>query len=252
MANGFYERRGLGELRDLGDEALDYLKLRWASLRLTVADRMSTAAAKGLGIVVALVFVFTALAFLSIALALWVGQMLRNPALGFVIVGGGFLLIGVVFWLVGRRMFAGGMVRHFVDMFFSEEGEAGVLRKIDTVAELRGVRRELEVREEFAAERLAWDVSETLSPDNLIAMIAPPGSLVDRVIGGIGSGLTAVQALFGFVGSLWGGRHHKSHHAHAAHAARASHTTHARTATHHATRAPQIHPGEIEVEVELE
>jgi hypothetical protein len=114
MANGFDELRGLGE------ETLDYLKLRWASLRLAVVDRLSNAAARALGIVVALVFVFTSLAFLSIALALWVGRMLGDPVLGFLVVGGGFLLIGVVFWFAGRRMFLNGMVRHFVDMFFTD------------------------------------------------------------------------------------------------------------------------------------
>jgi hypothetical protein len=114
MTNGF------DELRSLGEETIDYLQLRWASLRLTVVDKLSNTAAKALGVAVAMVFIFSALAFLALGLALWVGEMLGRPSLGFVIVGGAFLIIGIIVWFVGRRMFLNSMVRHFVDMFFTD------------------------------------------------------------------------------------------------------------------------------------
>lgn len=110
----------LDELYTLRDETSDYLKLRWASLRLGVVDSLSQGAAKALGVVVAAILVIIALGFLAIALALWVGQTLANPALGFLIVGGGFLLTGIIFWIFGRHMFLNTMVSHFVDMFFTD------------------------------------------------------------------------------------------------------------------------------------
>lgn len=114
MANGFDELRGLGE------ETLDYLKLRWASLRLATVDRLSVAAAKALGALVALSVILFAVVFLMIALALWIGEMLGHASLGFLIAGGGFLLVGIILFYVGRRMFAGTMVKYFVDMFFTD------------------------------------------------------------------------------------------------------------------------------------
>jgi hypothetical protein len=114
MTNGF------DELRSLGDEAFDYLKLRWASFRLATVDRLSDSAAKAIGAMIAGVVLLFALVFLMVALALWIGEMLGHYSLGFLIAGGGFLLVGVVLWLVGRRLFAGTMVRFFVDMFFTD------------------------------------------------------------------------------------------------------------------------------------
>ncbi len=114
MANAF------DELRSLGEEGVDYLKLRWASLRLASVDRLSTAAARVAGALLAGVLILSAVVFLMMALALWIGEMTGSYALGFLIAGGVFLLVGIVFWFVGRRMFAGLMVRYFVDIFFTD------------------------------------------------------------------------------------------------------------------------------------
>ncbi len=114
MANGFDELRGLGE------ETLDYLRLKWASLRLGTVDRLSSIAALALGRAIAFVVILFAVVFLMIALALWIGEMLGHPSLGFLISGGGFLLIGIIFYFLGRRMFGGTMVRWFVDLFFTD------------------------------------------------------------------------------------------------------------------------------------
>jgi hypothetical protein len=111
---------GLDEFRELGLDAIDYLRLRWASFRLAVVDTLSRAAAKTAGIVLALVFLFSALAFFAIALALWIGEMMGRPSIGFVIVGGVFLLIGVLMWFLGRRIFTNGMIHPFIDMFFTD------------------------------------------------------------------------------------------------------------------------------------
>ncbi len=114
MANGF------DDLRSLGEETLDYLRLRWASLRLETVDKLSTAAARELGKVVAFVMIFFAGVFLMIALALWIGEMLGYPSLGFLIAGGGFLLVGIIVFLLRRRMFGGMMVRWFIHLFFTD------------------------------------------------------------------------------------------------------------------------------------
>lgn len=77
---------------------------------------------------------------------------------------------------------------------------------IRSVRELREVRREMELRELFARERLTEDVAETFSVGNLLSLVAPPGSVAGRMIGGVGTGFAALQGILGVVGSLLDGR----------------------------------------------
>lgn len=114
MANGFDDIRGLGE------EIFDYLKLRWASLRLGTVDRLSTAAAGAIGKIIGFAVIFFGVVFLMFALALWLGEILGHLSLGFLIAGGVFLLVGAIFLYFGRKMFAGTMVRNFVKLFFTD------------------------------------------------------------------------------------------------------------------------------------
>jgi hypothetical protein len=114
MANAF------DEIRSLGEEALDYLRLRWASLRLETVERLSMCASRVLARVIAFVVLLVAAVFLMVALALWLGEVLGHPALGFLIAGGVFLVVGVVICRGGWRMFAGAAVRWFVDLFFTD------------------------------------------------------------------------------------------------------------------------------------
>ncbi len=71
---------------------------------------------------------------------------------------------------------------------------------------LREVRREFELREWLARERLLDDVADTFSFDNLLSLVAPPGSLLDRVIGGVGTGFSVVQSVLATLGPLLAGK----------------------------------------------
>ncbi|MDR2912134.1 MAG: phage holin family protein [Alistipes sp.] len=106
------------ELLDLRDDALDYVRLRWDSLRLEAVDRLSCAASRALGCILALTLLLGALMFMMFALALWLGELTGHLSLGFLISGGVLLVAGVVVHLLGRRMFAGRTVRYFVELFF--------------------------------------------------------------------------------------------------------------------------------------
>ena len=83
---------------------------------------------------------------------------------------------------------------------------ARYLSEISTVRELKEARRELELREWFARERLAEDVAGTFTLGNLLSIVAPEGSLVDRMIGRVGTGITVAQGIFGLIGSFFGGK----------------------------------------------
>lgn len=115
--------RGLDGLYGLRDDGLDYLKLRWTSLRLTAVEKIAGSLSKAFGIALCLVFVIAALMFLMVALALWIGEMLGHLSLGFLIAGGGFLVVGVVLFFVGRMLVANSLVKHFIDMFFTYDND---------------------------------------------------------------------------------------------------------------------------------
>ncbi|MDR2893840.1 MAG: phage holin family protein [Alistipes sp.] len=109
------------ELRSLGDEALDYARIRWASLRLETVEGLSSAAARIMGAVIGGVAVTVALMFLAVAGALWLGELLGHPAWGFLAAGGLFLAAGALFFGIGRRIFLGPMIRYFIRLFFTDK-----------------------------------------------------------------------------------------------------------------------------------
>jgi hypothetical protein len=115
--------RGLDQLGELKDDGIDYLKLRWASLRLEMVDKLSDGVSKAFGYLIFIVLILIALGFLMTALALWIGEMLGHPSLGFLIAGGGFLIVAVIIFFLGGKMIVGTMIRYFVDLFFTDKKE---------------------------------------------------------------------------------------------------------------------------------
>lgn len=152
-----------------------------------------------------------------------------------------------------------------------ENRKVRYLSEIRTVAELREARRELEIREWFASERLGEDIRDTFSLNTLLSIVAPSGGMVDRMIGNVGTGFMATRGIVGAIGSLFGGRmsscgrtatrtvghhsaghasttHHSGGHSSVAHSSSGHSSSHA---AHHASE-PHLRSGEIEVELELE
>ncbi len=72
-----------------------------------------------------------------------------------------------------------------------ESRTATPLSDIRSMRALREARREFELREMFARRRLEADIRDTFTLDNLFGMVSPPGSLLSRVLGGVGTGLAA-------------------------------------------------------------
>ncbi len=68
-------------------------------------------------------------------------------------------------------------------------------RDIRRLAELRQMRREVDIKLWYAGEKLAGDVAYTFSVDNLLSIIAPPGSVGDRIVGGFSTGLATVRGV---------------------------------------------------------
>lgn len=70
------------------------------------------------------------------------------------------------------------------------------LHKIGSYNELRMIRREIDMELWYIENKLADDVAEAFSFNNLVSLVAPRGSVVDRMASGVSSGLAVVRGFF--------------------------------------------------------
>lgn len=85
-------------VEELADTIKEYVNTRIESVKLSAAEKTSAVMANVLaGVVVALVFVFFVI-FASVALSLGLGEWIGKTWVGFVIVAGLYLLIGIIVW----------------------------------------------------------------------------------------------------------------------------------------------------------
>lgn len=103
------------------DESKEYLDAQKDYYMLVAAQKAAKGAGSALNSVVALVLLGSVLAFFNIALALWVGELLGHLSLGFLIVGGVYLLAYIVFTLVWRNGFKHRFTLGIINAFYNEK-----------------------------------------------------------------------------------------------------------------------------------
>jgi len=86
---------------DLTDSISDYVNTYYKLKVLNVADKATTIGSSAISSIVVLFLGIFVLLFSGIALSIWLGGLLENPALGYLIVAGLYLLI--IFILVALR-----------------------------------------------------------------------------------------------------------------------------------------------------
>ena len=77
----------------------EYAEERMNLIVLTLQEKTAKAIAGTASVLILIVLGVFTLAFLSFALAWFIGQMLEQPYLGFLIVGGFYLLAGIILWV---------------------------------------------------------------------------------------------------------------------------------------------------------
>lgn len=91
-------------MRAMSDDAKAWFEAQKAVTKLEVSERMGKLTASlMLGAVIALVGA-TVLMLWFVALALWLGQFLGNNALGFLVAGSIFLVLGGAFFLIWQTV----------------------------------------------------------------------------------------------------------------------------------------------------
>ncbi len=104
----------VAESREFIDAQKDYYTL-------VAAQKAAKGAGSALNTVVALVLLGSVLVFFNIALALWIGEELHSMPLGFLIVGGAYLLAYLIFTLVWRNGFKHRFTLGIINAFYNEK-----------------------------------------------------------------------------------------------------------------------------------
>jgi|GEM_PF-530697 len=91
------------------DETKDYIEAQRELVAMTAYQHVAKLSGGLLTGLLIAVLGFGVLAFSSVALAIWLGSLMASMALGFLVVGGIYLLVFLAFWFIWR----GGMKDRF-------------------------------------------------------------------------------------------------------------------------------------------
>lgn len=108
----------------ISEDVKEYISLRIQSLKLTAVENLSTFVSSAFGVLVFALCLMVALLLLTFGFTLWLGEMLDNHALAFAIMGGLFLVVSLVAFLLRDRLITNAMVGFFSRMFFSTRQNA--------------------------------------------------------------------------------------------------------------------------------
>jgi len=108
------------EFKEVKEEFEDYINRRVDLVKLDVAENLSRFLS-GMIIKTVLSFLlFFVLLFVSMGFAFWLGHQFESQSYGFLVVGGFYILVGLLFWVFRRAIIAKPVIKSFVQLFFPE------------------------------------------------------------------------------------------------------------------------------------
>lgn len=108
----------IDELNTLRKDVQQYLELNLELVKLTVAEALSRFFSTLIRVIIVILVASVILLFLSIAAALWLGDILNSTAAGFLIVAGFDLLLLLIFILTSRYSLEKPVIRSVISHFF--------------------------------------------------------------------------------------------------------------------------------------
>ncbi|POY39165.1 hypothetical protein C3K47_01325 [Solitalea longa] len=112
------EQKELLDTNTLVDNIKDYIALKLRIVTLSVAENTANLLASLITRAAVLLFVIMFCFFASTALALYLGQLLQNQALGFLIVAGIYLFISLIIILIKDKYLEKPLVNTVIRNFF--------------------------------------------------------------------------------------------------------------------------------------
>ena len=106
---------------DLAEHVKEYINNRMDAVKLNAAEKSSKLAATVIASVVVAMFFITFLFFASTALAFVFSKLTGELWLGFLIVGGIYLLLGAVVWLLRDRILQLPIMNALLQQLFTDD-----------------------------------------------------------------------------------------------------------------------------------
>ena len=111
------------KLEDLADHAKDYLNTSAELFELRTKQSMVTVLSDTLASLVIALFIFVFMLFASIAVAFYLGTMIGKTYMGFVIVAGFYLIIGLFLWAGKEKLLNKPISNVMIKQIFKERNE---------------------------------------------------------------------------------------------------------------------------------
>lgn len=108
---------------ELAEHVKEYVNNRIDAVKLSTAEKSSKLASTVIASVVVGLFFFSFLFFASTALAFVLARLTGELYWGFLIVGGIYLLLGIIIWLLKGPMLQLPIMNALLRQFFNNEGE---------------------------------------------------------------------------------------------------------------------------------
>jgi hypothetical protein len=120
------ERKSFFEnISELRENLKFYLETRLSLYALIGIDKAVKAITVIIGHLTAIIFIFLAVLFFSIAAALYIGRLTESTELGLLIVGGFYLLLGIVFLAFKKALISSMVLRFLINLIFQDDDDNG-------------------------------------------------------------------------------------------------------------------------------
>jgi len=110
-------------ISELKDNLRQYLETRISYYGISAFEKAVKILTAITSRIIVSLLVVIALFFLSAAVAIYLGSILESTELGLLIVGGIYLLLGIVFYAFRKNIFSPIIIRSLVDVFFKDDDE---------------------------------------------------------------------------------------------------------------------------------
>jgi Putative Actinobacterial Holin-X, holin superfamily III len=111
------------KIESLLEQVKDYVNTRAAQLKLSIAEKLSKAVADMVAKLIAGLVFLAFLFFGSIAAAIALGQWLGKLWLGFLLVAGFFLVVGILIWKTRNRVLRIPLMNSLLEKLFDNKSD---------------------------------------------------------------------------------------------------------------------------------
>ena len=111
------------KVESLVNELKEYVNIRVAQAKLSIAEKLSRILAYMISILMAALVFFLFLVLASVAAAIVIGQWLENIWLGFIIVACLCLLLGVLLWASKDRLVRQPIMNTLIKLLFETDSD---------------------------------------------------------------------------------------------------------------------------------